>query len=363
MVGTRGVPARYGGFESAVEEIGWRLAERGHEVIVYCRNEGQTITEYRGMQLVNLPALRLRSTETLTHGALSATHAVLKAKPDMAFVFNAANAPFVSGLRRGGVPTAVNIDGFESKRAKWEGMGAKYYQWAERASVLRTDAIIADSRVMQAHVLAAYGREAHYIPYGAPIAHPGDDLLAAAGLQAAGYHLIVARFEPENQVRELVQGYVASAATAPLVVVGAAPYAEAYTQSVRAAAGDDPRVRFLGAVWDQVLLDQLYAGCLTYLHGHSVGGTNPSLLRAMGAAAPVVADDNPFNREVAGRGAEFITQAGDLAPHLAAAESDPAAARVRGHLGQEWVAQHYRWDEVVDKYEALSTHLGDLARR
>src|SRR5690606_13536381 len=147
------------------------------------------------------------------------------------------------------------------------------------------------------------------IAYGAPInVSDATDELAPLELEPDGYHLVVARFEPENHVREIVEGYVASAARLPLVVVGSAPYASAYTARVRAAADD--RVRLVGAIWNQDQLDQLYRNARTYLHGHSVGGTNPSLLRAAGAGAYPIAYDVAFNREVIGpHGGYFSTPA------------------------------------------------------
>lgn len=358
MIGTRGVPARYGGFETAVEEIGRRLAARGHQVTVYCRNEDQTLTTFDGMRLVNLPALRRRQLETLSHTGLSVLHAVVRRRPDVALVFNAANAPLLPLLKVARIPTAVHTDGLEWARAKWAGPGARYYHWAEKASVRLADAVIADAHGIADHVRASYGRESVYLAYGAPLIDPGSDQLPAVGLEPRGYHLVVARFEPENHVREIVAGYVASAATRPLVVVGAAPYADRYTAAVLAEARDDPRVRMLGAIWDQDLLDQLYANALSYLHGHSVGGTNPSLLRAMGAGAPVTAYDVVFNREVTGGHARLFTSPHDIAAALAADEADPGGAAERGAKGRSHAEATYRWDDVADGYERLCRSLG-----
>jgi glycosyltransferase involved in cell wall biosynthesis len=186
-----------------------------------------------------------------------------------------------------------------------------------------------------------------------------EDLDLASGK----YHLVVARFEPENHVLEIVQGYQQSRAELPLVVVGSAPYADAYTKAVTRAAGD--RVRLLGALWDQEQLNQLYAHALTYVHGHSVGGTNPSLLRAAGAGAFTIAYDVRFNREVLGDHASYFTTAAELAEWLGRAESDPAGAERRGGELQRAV-KRYNWDDVTDQYEELcrrlATHRAALPR-
>lgn len=357
LIGTRGVPARYGGFETAAEEVGRRLVQRGHDVVVYCRNPGQTRTEYLGMRLVNLPAVRHRVTETLSHTALSVGHAVIREHPDVAFVFNAANAPLLPALRLAHIPVAVHVDGLEWRRAKWGARATRYYRWAEARSTRSADAVIADARGIAEHLLAEYGVHAHYIPYGAPIVNPGPERLAEVDLAPQCYHLVVARFEPENHVREIVAGYVASKAGLPLVVVGDAPYADAYRAEVRRAAGADPRVRLLGGVWDGELLDVLYAHTLTYLHGHSVGGTNPSLLRALGAGAPVSAFDVTFNREVAAGAGEYFRTPLDVAALCEAAEADPGSALARGTAGQADVALRFRWSEVVTAYESLAREL------
>ena len=219
------------------------------------------------------------------------------------------------------------------------------------------DAVIADAVGIADHVRESYGRASYVIPYGAPIIEPGHGRLDELGLAPGGYHLVVARFEPENHVLEIVAGYVSSASTLPLVVVGSAPYSDDYTAAVQAAAEGDARVRLLGGVWDQELLDQLYAGAASYLHGHSVGGTNPSLLRAMGAGAPVTAHDNVFNREVTGGRARFFVDGPEVVAALAADESDLAAAAARGAEGRAHVAACYRWDDVTDGYEQLAKEL------
>jgi glycosyltransferase involved in cell wall biosynthesis len=357
LLGTRGVPAQYGGFETAAEEIGRRLVERGHDVVVYCRNPGQVRTEYLGMRLVNLPAIRVRSAETLSHTMVSVGHGLVRDHLDVAFVFNAANAPFVRPLRLAGIPVAVHVDGLEWQRAKWGPRASAYYRWAEARSARWADAVIADAQGIADHMRSTHGVASWCIPYGAPIVSPGPERLAELGLAPRQYHLVVARFEPENHVLEIVRGYAGSACTLPLAVVGDAPYAQAYREQVQAAAATDARVHLLGSVWDADLLDTLYAHAATYLHGHSVGGTNPSLLRAMGAGAPVTAFDVVFNREVAGSAGVYFADPAGVALACLDAESDPVATTARGLAGQADVAQRYRWDDVADRYEDLAEDL------
>src|SRR4051812_10511003 len=269
MVGTRGVPARYGGFETAVEEVGRRLADRGHRVVVYCRTvpgaEEPPPAEHLGMELVHLPAARRRALETLSHTALSVRH-LLTHRTDAAIVFNAANSPLLPVLRAARIPVATHVDGLEWKRAKWGPVGRRYYRAAEALAVRWSDALIADAQGIADYYRDAFAAPTTLLAYGAPLIEPGTDRLAELGLEPGGFHLVVARFEPENHVHVIVDGYRRATAGRPLAVVGSAPYSDAYTRQVR-GLGDD-RVRFLGGIWDQDLLDQLYAHSYTYLHGH-----------------------------------------------------------------------------------------------
>ena len=361
LVGTRGVPAHYGGFETCVEEVGSRLAARGHEVVVYCRrldgtpqNARGSLSSYLGMTLVHVGAVRRRSLETLSNTGLSVGH-LIRHRTDAAVVFNAANAPWLPLLRAARIPFATHVDGLEWKRAKWGPIGRRYYQVAERLSVRWSDALIADAEGIANYYREQHSADTELISYGAPaIAADGGRRIAELGLEPGRYHLLVARFEPENHVDMIVDGYRSSAARYPLVVVGSAPYADSYTQRVHALADD--RVRFLGGVWDQDLLDQLYAGARSYLHGHSVGGTNPSLLRALGAGAPTAAFDVVFNREVLGRAGTYFSSAPELASQVEVAEADAEGARERGRLAA--LRSHdFNWDDVADRYEDLCERL------
>lgn len=357
MIGTRGVPARYGGFETAIEEVGRRLAGRGHRVLVYSRNpdaDAPLPPLYRGMRVVELPAMRRRSLETLSHTGVSIAHLLRRVHPDVAFVFNAANSLFLPALRAARIPVATHVDGLEWKRGKWGPAGQRYYRAAEAAAVRLSDALIADAQGIADYYAQEFSAPTELISYGAPQVPTRTDRLAELSLEAGGYHLVVARFEIENHVDVVVDGYTRSSARRPLVVVGSAPYSDEYTRRIESLA--DARVRLLGGVWDQQLLDQLYTGALIYHHGHSVGGTNPSLLRAIGAGTAVDAFDVSFNREVLGEAGRYWSDADDVAGLVDSAEADPAAQLERGARSLER-ARLYDWDEVADRYEALARRL------
>jgi glycosyltransferase involved in cell wall biosynthesis len=297
--------------------------------------------------------------ETLSHTAVSTAHAILRDRPDAVLLLNAGNAPLLRPLALAGIPTAIHLDGLESRREKWRGAGAKYYRWAEKAAVTWGDAVIADAQAIADHVRERYGRECVVIPYGADVIHPEASRLAELDVTSRNFHLVVARFEPENHVLEAVHGYRASSEQRPLLVVGSAPYSQWYVDRVHEAGSGDARIRFTGGMYDQELLDQLYGHCLTYIHGHSVGGTNPSLLRAMGAGAPVLAYDVEFNREVTAGNAYFwadATQLTTLFNDIAAGASNERLAQLP-ELGRERIRQAYQWDAVTTDYEALLRQL------
>jgi len=361
FLGTRGVPARYGGFETAVEEVGRRLVERGHAVTVYCRHSPERLASYRGMRLVHLPAVKRKSADTLSHTALSMVHAIrTRPRYDAAIVMNTANSPFLPLAKAKGLSTALHVDGLEWKRGKWGRLGRSYYLLAEKLGTRWADALIADARGIQAYYLERYGSQSVFIPYGAPLIDRRGDRLPELGLRSGRYHLVVARFEPENSIDVIVEGYIRSASQYPLIVVGNAPYNSKYTRRIEDLASTDDRVRLLGSMWDQLLLDDLYANALTYVHGHTVGGTNPSLLRAMGAGTAVSAVDVVFTREVLGDTGHYFDTPAGVAKLLEESEISQDAARKRGAQGRERAAALYDWEHVASDYERLCERLSTL---
>lgn len=365
MVGTRGIPAAYGGFETAVEEVGKRLASRGHEVLVYCRGtrrlaEDDNGRTYLGMRLCHLPALRNRQLETLSHTAFSVLHLVTKEKVDAVLLFNAANSVFLPLLHSRGLHVATHVDGLEWQRGKWGRIGKHYYRLAECLAVRWSDRLIADAAGIAHYYKDEFGAATDLIAYGAPVLiNPSDSALSTLGLTSGGYHLVVARCEPENHVDMIIDGYRRSAVKMPLIVVGSAPYSTAYTKNVSDAADASPGVRLIGSIWDHAVLNQLYAHAATYVHGHSVGGTNPSLLRAMGAGTASIAYDVNFNRDVLGEQGRYFHNAAALGRALRESESNRDDLATRGAALALRAASLYNWDAVALAYEDLCLKLAE----
>lgn len=362
MVGTRGVPARYGGFETAVEEVGTRLAARGHDVVVTCRGGDPEQRSHQGVSLVHLPAIHRPGLETLNHTVSAALHLRRQRHFDAILLFNAANALAIPLLRAAATGIALHVDGLEWRRDKWSGLGKRWYLAMERFGVRKADELIADAQAIQSYYRDRYGASSAFIAYGAPLIEPGPPQhLASRALRSGCYDLVVARLEPENNVEMAIQGHLLTDRSVPLVVVGSVPYESEHLSRVRALAASSGSVRMVGAVWDSDELNELIAHCRHYVHGHSVGGTNPVLLRAMGAGAPVSALDVVFNREVLGDTGQFFSDAQELAA-LLAREGQEEDRQRRGQAGRARVAALYDWERVTDGYEDLCRRLADKTR-
>jgi len=356
ILGTRGIPARYGGFETLAEELSARLAAAGHEVTVYTRAHTAVpgLQSHRGAAIRVLPALRLKALETLSHTALSCLHASRR-RYDAVLLCNAANAPLIPLLHARGLPVALNVDGLERKRRKWGAFGRAYYRLCERLSARWADEVITDARTIQRYYRRAWHRGSVMIPYGGDLPPTtGDEALRRFGVTPGGYFLYVSRFEPENNPDRVVEAYRAVPGDAPLVLVGDAPYSDDLIRRVRALAAADPRVILPGFVFGE-WYRQLLVNARAYIHATEVGGTHPALVEAMGAGRVVFFLDNLANREVAGAtGVPFaFTGERALAVLLSRFVAAPEPFVDLGGRARARVMELYRWSGVADAYEKV----------
>jgi glycosyltransferase involved in cell wall biosynthesis len=361
IIGTRGVPARYGGFETLAAELSARLAARGHDVTVYCRHgRVDDAPPPPGVRQRFVPMLPTKYLETVSHTALSVVDAMPR-RFDAILMVNAANAVMAFVPRALGVPTALNVDGIERRRAKWGPAGRAWYRVSERLATLAPHAVITDAAVIERYYRERYGTTSTMIPYGAALLErdPPPDL-ARFELAPDGYVLYVSRLEPENNAHLAISAYRAVPGDLPLVVVGDAPYAREYGDRVRALAAADPRVRLLGGVYGDGYRD-LQRGARAYIQATEVGGTHPALIEAMGAGNLVLAYATPENREVVGDTAILFADERELAEGLTRAVSEPRPAEIAmlRAAARERAERVYSWDAVTDAYESLLRGLVD----
>lgn len=354
LIGTRGVPANYGGFETCAEELGSRLVSRGHEVTVYCRSGyyREKRASYLGMKLVCLREPKIKSLETL----LSSLHALLHAlgkEFDILFVFNSANSPwmFLPGIF--GKKSVLHVDGLEWKRAKWGPAGKKYFKMTEWLATKLPAALICDSREIQKYYRRTYGRETRYVSYGAELQHSRNrSLLDRLALHPGGFFLQITRFEPENNPLLSIRAFERLETDKKLVLVGGARYRTDYSETMSKSAG--ARILFPGFIYDKDVRRELLCNCCAYIHGNEVGGTNPALLEAMASGCFVVSRDVPFNREVLrDAGIYYQKDTGDLFQKLFWVVRNENALDERRKRAMQIIRDRYDWEVVTEDYENL----------
>lgn len=349
LVGTRGIPANYGGFETFAEELSARLVERGHQVTVYCR-ERYLKTHYRGVRLEYLPTIRHKYFDTLAHTFVSTLH-LLAHRADAVLYCNGANAIFTPAPRLFGMPVALNVDGLERKRKKWNRVAKAWYLVSEWLATFCPTVVVTDARTIQEYYLTRYRKSSTFIPYGAEIGRvAGTSTLDRLGIEPGKYFLYVSRLEPENHAFEVRQAFERVPTALKLALIGDAPYAGEYIARVKDTR--DPRIVMPGAIYGEGYRE-LGSHCFAYIHATEVGGTHPALIEAMGRGALVLYRDTPENAEATGDAGvpfEFAGLSAAIDRVLAMPEAQRDNLRRRA---MERARTKYSWDAVTDEYEKL----------
>jgi glycosyltransferase involved in cell wall biosynthesis len=360
VLGTRGYPSYYGGFETAIRNIVPELANMGWDVTVYGRPGDTRLNDpdadarvvarvTRGLQTRNL--------STLSYGFTSALDAGAK-RPDVALVMNVANGYFLPLLRARGIPTLVNVDGLEWERAKWSPLAKRVFRTGAKCTARWATGLVFDARAIETYWQQTFGVAGTFIPYGGDVPPP---LAVPEGLAHRGYVLMVARFVPENCVPEFFEAVPAIAAKHPVVIVGSSGYGGELDDAARNLAACHSSVTWLGHVSNDPLLLALWQHSGVYFHGHSVGGTNPALVQAMAAGAPILARDNVYNREVLGPAGKFVgagaAAIAEAVLHFMSSQKDLDEAC---QANVQRAEDHYSWKQVCNDYErALRALLPD----
>ncbi len=354
LLGTRGIPASYGGFETFAEHLSTRLVARGHKVTVYCRAHyvSPRQLEYHGVRLKVLPTIRHKYFDTVIHAFLSALPAV-PARFDAALICNAANAPFASILRLTGTPVAINVDGLEHKRKKWNWLGRRYYLLAERLATILPNVTVTDAQVIQDYYLNRYNAASSMIAYGSEVERkPDRNTVRRWRVEPNRYVLYVSRLEPENNAELVIEAFKKVRTAYKLLVVGDAPYAKDYINNLKARARGDKRIIFTGFVFGQDYR-ALQQNAYCYVHATEVGGTHPALLEAMGYGNCVLTLATPENIEAVGDAGIPYADEYDLAEKLQRVLRDSSLVHSYRNRAQIRVKKYYDWDRIVDQYEQL----------
>ena len=366
FLGTRGIPSCYSGFETFVEQLSVRLAQRGHRVTVYNRIPFNRYREkvFRGVHIVHLPTIPTKATDTIVHTFISALHA-LGTGYDIAYFCGVGNSLLSCLPRLRGMKTVVNVDGADFARAKWSGFGRWWLHRSESWASHLADVVIADNGTIQKRYQELYGVEAQLIPYGANAVtqDPGVDWLGKFQLTPKNYFLYVSRLTPENAADLAMAAYLKSGSSLPLLVVGDAPYQREYIAGLKALAAQSRNIRMTGFLFGEAY-QQLSFHARAFLLPTAIDATRPVLLDQMGFGNCVIVRDTPGNLEVVGDTAVTFSHSApeeSLAAALRRITDDAGLAAELGMKAQRRVQTCYDWDVICGRYEALFQKL--LAKR
>jgi len=351
ILGTRGIPARYGGFETFAEKLATGLAARGFDVTVYCESNGSAAPEaYEGVTLRYVSAPSLGPLRTILYDLRSLWAA--RSEFDVVYMLGYGAAPFCLIPRLWGTQVWINPDGLEWARAKWGFVARTYFRLMEWACLRTANRIVADAQAIESSLASRHGRlpACTVIPYGCDVIEdpPTAQLLTRWELTPGSYYIVVCRLEPENHVLEILQGFQRSGSARQLVVVGNHLLDNSYVARLRAVS--DSRIRLIGTVYERETLTALRYFSFGYVHGHSVGGTNPSLLEAMGCGNLIFAHDNPFNRETLQGNGMFFQDSAQLAILFNRAEDGALDLKKLREGAKLRALTCYQWPDIVDRY-------------
>jgi len=354
ILGTRGIPNQYGGFEQFAEYVSVGLVEKGCDVTVYNTHlHKYNKKKYRGVKIITKysPENRIGSAANFIYDYLCLRDA-LKKKFDIIYEAgyqSVAISYLLLPIKRSVIVT--NMDGLEWKRSKWNSFVKRLTKKFEGIAVRKSHHLISDNEGIRQYFLKEYNKESYLIEYGA---NPVNNLLPDKTLKKFDivkrkYFLIIARLEPENNIEMVLDGYRLSEMTLPFIIIGNVntPYG-AYLKNRYA---ENKQIRFIGAVYDKDQLDILRNSCCYYFHGHSVGGTNPSLLEAMAAQSAIVAHDNPFNRDVLEENAVYFKDSSCITTLLKKTENQFYKEMIENNLLK--INNYYTWDNIIKKHITL----------
>lgn len=356
IIGTHGYPYVYGGFETFAKELSERLVKQGISVTIYCRrnNFKEFPSEVNGIRLIYLPTINTKTLSQLVHSFLSSIHSLFN-RFDIVLVVNPANGPFGALFKLFRVKSLINSDGLEWLRPKWKGFGSKYFYWAAKVATKLYDEVVCDSVRMAEIYKDLFQCESHIIAYGANIRYSENEaLIKEWGIEKNAYYLIVGRLIPDNNSDLIIREFVKSNSKKKLIIVGDVPFSDEYSKKVKNIVDD--RIVFVGYVYDQNKLAELYHNCFAYFHGHEFGGTNPAMLKAMAYGCAVVALDTPFSKEMCDENnyaIYFNKSESNLKNLIEDIETDQNRITELRNKSRMRITENYTWEKITEQYIAL----------
>jgi len=353
IIGSRGYPHVYSGYETLVKELSERLVKNGHHVRVYCHSLLfiKKPRRVNGIELVYAPSIKSKIFSQLFNSFFSFIHACFS-NTDVVLVVNSANGPFGLLTKLFRIPTAINVDGMEWLRPKWKGLGSIYFKWASKMATLFYDQIINDSDEMRKIYLNLFKKDSKVIAYGADIRKSKNpDLINVWDIKKREYYLVIGRLIPDNNADLIINGFLKSNSNKKLVIIGDVPYKDAYASDLKNMV--DKRLVFTGYVKDQDLLTELYHNCYVYVHGHEFGGTNPTMIKAMAYGCAILALDTVFNKEMLQKGKFGLFFKKELISVTNQIDYCEKENILMDKLRQESVngiTKKYNWDFVTSQY-------------
>ena len=354
ILGTRGIPANYGGFETFAEELSVRLVARGHKVTVYGRSNYIKTKEknYKGVGLIVLPTIRQKYLDTPVNTFLATLHALFR-KYDLLFYCNSANSFCTLLPRIVGKRVVLNVDGLEWKRAKWSWLGKWVYRISEFLATFFPNQIVTDAKEVQLYYKKKFNKGSILIPYGATVGRvESDEALKRFGIDKGRYILYVSRLEPENNAHVVIQAFEKVKTDFKLVIVGDAPYSKNYINKLKSTR--DPRIVFTGYIFGKGYKEfQSHAYC--YIQATEVGGTHPALVEAMAHGNCILANDVPEHREVLGNAGVYFKHNDpyDLSVKLQYFLDHPGEVENYRVKAEARVKEKYTWEKITSDYEHL----------
>jgi len=358
IIGAKGYPYVYGGYDTFVKELGERLVQKGVGVTVYNHRSlfKKKPQQVNGINLVYLPAIETKSLTQLSHSFLSFIHACFT-DVDIVFAVNPANGPFGILPRLFGKKTIINMDGLEWLRPKWKGLGSVYYRFAAKIATKFYNQIVNDSEEMRKVYLKEFKTDSVVIAYGANIRYSKEpERIKKWGLISNDYYLIVGRMIPDNNCELILRAFIDCNSKKKLVIVGDAPFNDSYAENLKILGSQDQRVIFTGYVTDSDDLAELYHQSFVYIHGHEFGGTNPTLLKALAYGCAILAIDTPFSREVLQEntfGILYRKDVKDLIRWFSYCEFSIDKMAQLKHQARLGLEKKYQWGQVTEKYFEL----------